>query len=557
MFIAIANPGGIAPRIVPDQLPEGLSQIATNVRLHKKGVAPLRAPVTVATPTKSGPFKTIFRFGKNQPESQYWFAWPTVVDVARGPILADSEEKTYFTGDGVPKETKLDLAIQSGTDYPVASYNLKLPAPTLAPTLVQVSGTGPTLQEERAYVYTNVATFGSQRKESAPSPAATITATSSLVPKLSGFGSPPSGQYNVTHRYIYRSISNNSGTNYYFVGAIDISATEFTDTTADTAVGEALPSLYWDVPPDDLQGLIVLPSGALCAFSPSLKCVCFSVMGMPHAWPQKYRLASEYNVVAVRAMAQGVVVLTDGYPYFISSSDPENAVMQRLDEEQSCVSARSAVTFGGGVLYASPDGLVLITSSGTKLLTDSLFDRESWQALGPQNIFAAKHDGRYYGFLSSGGFVFDGAGNFTTHDITATACYVDPVLDQLYVAVGTSIKKWDAGAAKTHTLKSRRYILGNPTSFSFAKVRAASYASLTFRLFFTLNDATVTRAESGSNWSLAISAGAGVFTKTVTNGEPFRLPAGFLGKSYEIEISGTDHWTVVAVATSVDELKQA
>jgi hypothetical protein len=208
--------------------------------------------------------------------------------------------------------------------------------------------------------------------------------------------------------------------------------------------------------------------------------------------------------------------------------------MIRLDEEQSCVSARSVVSFGGGVVYASPDGLVSITQSGAKVITAEIFDNETWRALLPQYIHAAKHDNRYYGFFMSGGFILDLQGNFTKHDITATSCYVDPVLDQLYVAIGQTVQKWDSGTPKTYTWKSKRHNLGKLENFTCAQIKANSFNDITFRMYVD---------------------GVLRFAKQVTSADPFRLPSGFKSRIYEFEIIGTDHWTAAFVAQSIEELK--
>lgn len=526
-MIGVKGMSGVAPKITPELLPDNKAQTALNTRLFNGGVRSLREPVTVATPTKSGVAKTIYRFGKNAGESQYWFKWTGVVNVARGPIPGDTEETTYYTGDGTPKKTRFSLATSSGTNYPVASYELKVPAPTGAPVLDPVTGTGPTVTEQRAYVYTNVTAWG---EESAPSPASIGTATATNYLRVSGFTPLPAGAYNWASRRIYRSVTTSQGTNYYFVGEIAAGASYFDDNVSNTAVGEVLATLDWDAPPDTLTGLIALPSGALCGFSG--KEVCFSVPNAPYAWPQKYRLTTDYNIVAVAPMGQGVAVLTDGYPYFINTGDPEAAQMIRFDEEQSCVSARSVVSLSGAVIYASPDGLVSLSQSGAQLVTKDLFDRDTWQAQGPTNIFAAKHDGRYYGFLTSGGFILDLNGDLTYHDVTATACYVDPVNDALYVAVGTNIQKWDAGANKTHTYKTKRYNLPRPMMFTAAQVKANTFSNLVFNIYYD----KVLKASI-----------------PVTAPNPFRLPSG-KAQLVEFEIVGTDHWTVAAIAQSIEEL---
>lgn len=547
MMLSLSGMGGIAPRVTPELLPDNVGQMALNVVLNNGGVKSLRAPVTVATPTKAGVAKTIHRFGRNQPESQYWFKFSTICNVVRGTVPGDTEERTYWTGDGLPKKTKFDLATSSGTDYPMAYYNLKVPAPTAAPTLTQIAGTGPTVAEKRAYVYTNVSSWG---EESAPSPATIGDADATHVLRLTGFSAVPTGSYDITTRYIYRTVTSSSGTNYYYVGQIAAAATQFDDTTAIESIGEPLPSLDWDEPPDDLAGLVVLPSGAMCGFSG--KDICFSPIGIPYAWPMKYRLTTDYNPVAVVPLGQGVVVLTDGYPYLINSGDPESASMARLDEEQACVSARSVVVIGGSIIYASPDGMVSISQAGTDIVTKNQFDHDAWQAINPAQIHGYKHDGRYYGFMDSGGFILDG-GNYTPHDVTATAGYVDPVLDRLYVMVGSNVQKWDSGSAKTHTWKSKRWNLGRPMAFSYAQVKANSFANTTFKLISAV-PAGVTANLSGAGWSYVVGSGVATFTKTVTSADAFRVPSGYMSTLYEIEISGTDHWTACFVAQSAEEI---
>lgn len=529
-MIVLQNMGGIAPMITPASLPDGFAQTATNLVLYKGGVAPLKDATTVTTPTKTGVKQSIYRFGIGQPETQYWFSWTTDVRVCKGPIASDTTQRTYFTGDGVPKKTDMSLALSGGTSYPVASYNLGVPAPTVAPALTQVSGTGPTIQESRAYVYTNVTSWG---EESAPSPATIGTADSTHVLQLSGFDTVPTGQYSIAQRYIYRTVTSSSGTNYYWVGAIAASATTFTDTTAATGIGEALLTLDWDTPPNDLAGLIALPSGSLCGFSG--KQVCFSVPNFPYAWPAKYRLTTDYEIVAVAPAGQGVVVLTTGYPYFINTGDPESASMIRINEEAPCVSARSVATIKGEVIYASPSGLVSIGQNGATLLTEKMFDRETWQATAnPSTLFAVKWDNKYVAFMSSGGFVLDINGNLTPHTITATAAYVDPTTDNLYLAIGTDIKKWNSGSALTATWKSKVYNLPVPANFSCFQIKAVSYINLRFNMYI--------------DGSLAYSV-------MVPSNSPLRLPSGSLNRLYEFEIVGTDQWYVAGIANSITELK--
>ncbi len=550
-MIVLSGMGGIAPKITPELLPNNLAQSALNVILHKGGVAPLKAGSTVATPSKSGVKKTIYRFGKDQPESQYWFTWTDDVHVCRGPVI-ETTERTYFTGDGVPKKTDMTLALSGGTSYPLAAYNLGVPAPATAPVVTAYGAAGPSVAEQRAYVYTNVTTWG---EESAPSPAGIGQADASHLLSLSSFAPMPTGAYSFASRRIYRTVTSSSGTNYYFIAELPLTTTTFSDNVDITAIGEPLATLDWDTPPDDLHGLIALPSGALAAISG--KQVCFSVIGAPYAWPQKYRLTFDFEPVALAASGQGIFVLTTGYPYFINSGDPEAAQPIRIDEEQPCIAPKSVVSFQGEVIYAAPDGLVSLSQSGSKVLTEKIYDREAWQATNPATIFAAKHDNRYYGFFSGGGgFVLDTTGNFTLHDISATAAYTDPIQDMMYVAVGTAIQKWNYGTQKTGVWRSKRFNLPAPGSFSCGQIKANSFGNLSLKIIATLDSSAAATAVASASNGLWVASGNQVsYTTAVSNAGMFRLPGGFRSYLWEFEVSGTDHWTVAMIANSVDELK--
>lgn len=535
-LIVLDNMAGVAPKLTPEALPENAAQVASNVVLIHGGVAPLKAPVTVATPTKSGIGQSIFRFGRTPPPGQeealYWFKWDRAVQVARGPIAGDTTERTYFTGEvGGPRKTDMTRALTGGTDYPMASYQLGVPAPASPPVLTLVAGTGPTVAETRAYVYTNVTAWG---EESAPSPPSLVTVGPSEVVQLSSWSGWTIAGY-LEARRIYRTVKTSAGTDYYFVGEIS-NGDPWNDTTDVANIGEPLATLYWDEPPSDLEGLICLPSGAMCGISKSLKAVCFSVPNAPYAWPAKYRQTTDYVPVGVAAMGQAVVVLTEGFPYLINSGDPEQATMARLEDEYPCLSARSIVPFAGGVVYASPDGLASVTTGGVKLLTAGYYDRAAWMAINPASLFAVKHDNRYYGFLpGAGGLILDAEKGITWHDVAATAAYVDPVLDQLYVLVGGNVQRWHSGAAKTATWRSKRFRQSARVPFSCAQVIANSYAGLTFRLYVD---------------------GALVHDAAVVSADPFRVPSFRRASTVEIEIAGTDHWLRTALASSVEELKR-
>ena len=66
----------------------------------------------------------------------------------------------------------------------------------------------------------------------------------------------------------------------------------------------------------------------------------------------------------------------------------------------------------GGIVYAAPDGLMLLSSAGSKIVTEQLFSFAQWQAyFKPESIHAYQQDNQYIAFYKNGdeegGFIFD------------------------------------------------------------------------------------------------------------------------------------------------------
>jgi hypothetical protein len=216
--------------------------------------------------------------------------------------------------------------------------------------------------------------------------------------------------------------------------------------------------------------------------------------------------------------------------------------MTRLDDLHACSSKRSAVTMSGGVVYASPDGLVQITNGGIQLLTKGLFTKEEWQQYKPSSIHAYQYDGRYFGFynngVTSGCLVFSFNGqepSLVTLDVTATAGFLEPLTDSLYLLVGTNIVKFDSGSALTYSWKSKKFTLPKPENLGVCQVVAKSYpVSLTINSYDTDTS----------------------FTRSVANSNAFRLPAGKRYNTIDVQVSGTAEVEQVLLSSSMDEMKQ-
>lgn len=551
MGINIALFGGVQPAVAPRLLPPNMAQTALNAKLWKGDLRPWQAPLSIVTPSKVGTKQSIYRFGQDiTNEAQYWFHWLTDVNVARGPVAGDTSERTYFTGaGGVPQVTDNSIALAGGTDYPMASYNLGLPAPAAAPT-VGVSGVGSGTAVNKAYIYTYVSAWGEEGPPSQPS--AIVSVQPGQTVNLSALSTAPVGAYNVATKRIYRTVSGNNTVDYRFVAEIPVATTTYADSAADSVVvlNEVCPSggtgdgTDWLMPPADMAGLIVIENGIMAGFSG--KTLCLSEAFVPSAWPVAYQKLAAYPIVGLGAISQGIVVCTKATPYVCQGVDPRSMTFDRIDAGKACVSKRSIATVGGtGVMYAAAAGMVLVDPGlpgGSKVVTESLMDRDDWQALVPSSINGYEYNGRYMGFYNTGsvtgGFILDPkspTGALTFTDQYATAGYNDPIRDTLYLQIGADIKRWDGNPASalTYDWKSRIEVLPFAVIMSWAKVQAASYP-VTFKLYVD---------------------GSLVQTQTVASQEPFRIAQTERGREFEVELTGTSRVKKVCLAQSMAELR--
>lgn len=534
-LIPIKSFGGVSPKVPPRYLPDAGAQVALNCVVFNGSLQPLSAVgAAVATLTKVGTPLTIYRFGQDViSTSNYWFHWTTDVDVCRSQIAGDTSEWTFYTDGVQPKATYTTLAL-SGTNYPTVSRPLGLPAPTTS-ALLSVGGT-PTeataLPETRVYTYTLVSKESGYEFESAPAPASlSVDVRVGETVAISSFDTIPAG-YNATHRRIYRSVS---GT-YLFVAEITAATTSYIDAVLAEDLGEEIPSLTWLPPPDTMRGLINLPNGIMAGFVG--RDIYFCDPYHPHAWPIGYNQTIDYPVVGLGRMDTTLAVLTTGTPYFLQGSHPDSMVVVKTDLDQACASKRSIVSANGVVMYASPDGLVMLSPGGSKLVSEAYFTYAQWQALfKPDSIHAYMHDRKYVAFYNngttSGGFIYDlTTGQFTLHDTYATAGYTDLVNDKLFLAFADrSVKVWMAGAARTYTWLSKKFTMPREMGFSCAQLEAESYP---------------VTAKFYCNSSLA-------FTQTVTSRAPFRLPV-IVGRDWEMQVEAATEVFSLVVAQSVEEL---
>ena len=330
----------------------------------------------------------------------------------------------------------------------------------------------------------------------------------------------------------------------YAVGAATgTQITEYIDALPAIRLGEVMPSTTWTAPPAGLTGLINMPGGMMAAFKG--RDLWFCVPYRPYAWPEDYRRTLDYPIVGLGRMDTTLAVLTTGAPYFVQGADPGFMTVVKSDLEQACLSKRSIVSVGGAVIYASPDGLMMLSPGGSKILTEQQFSRAQWQAFKPESIHAYTHDMQYFGFYDTGtvagGFIYDlRSGQFNLHTTSVNGGYSDLETDTLYLVGKPSttnlIYTWGGGSGMTGTWKSKKFSLPQVGWFSCAQLEAEAYTTpITFKLY---------------------GDGSLVHTRAVSSRQPFRLPV-VPARDWEIEIVTTHEVFNVVIAQSMEELASA
>jgi len=282
-----------------------------------------------------------------------------------------------------------------------------------------------------------------------------------------------------------------------------------------------------------------MPSGMMVGFKGQELYFCEPYK--PHAWPASYRETVDYAIVALGVVDTTLVVLTKGFPYLMQGSSPDAMSMVKGEIPQSCVSKRSVAILGGSVIYASPDGLFGISSTGAPVnLTEAIFTNKEWRDLfKPSSIQGYVYDDKYIGFYdtgsTSGGFIVDPKrGDFTTLDWHATAGYYDPQRDALFLVVGGQIVKFDDGLTPTTaTWRSKVFYSPGAINLGFIRAECSAYP-ITVKVY---------------------ADGALKSTVSITSSLPKRLPGGFVANTWEFEVSSSSEVYSVAFSESIEDMK--
>ncbi len=580
---------GIAPQVSSRLLADGFAQTAENVELDSGQLVPIEADsanvLSGITPStlQSANKRSVFLYVDAAADADK--KWLQGVDnkyqdFMRGPIANDAYDRVYWTGDTYPQFGISTTMITGSSGYPAASYRLGLPAPA-AKLATSKSGTADATQipNSVSYVYTYVDGVGAEGPPSPPSDVISLTDSETVA--LSSIAAAPAVPNGVGAYYlpteakkrIYRSNTGTENTQFQFLAEIPYADTTYSDTTDADELGEVLPSSTWIGPPNDesgtypdgmMLGLVFVANGIAAGFTGNT--LCLSEPYLPHAWPADYRISLEETIVGLGVTGNGIAVLTEGTPYFVTGADPAAMTAVRLDTPEPCVNKQSIVDMGDYVLYAGTEGLVAISGNETRIVTNGIISPKQWNAdFDPTTLQAFRYEDTYIAFNTDGsgndtGWIFDSKSenaNITTLALTdeVRGGYIDQKNGDLYIIVGDTVLKWrgHGSTLRTLTYKSKKFITPAPTSMAWVSVEADTYP-VTIKVY---GDGTLI-----ANYALSLSGS--VFTQTTstpgsisnaTLTEPvMRLPA-TVAQEWEIEVSGATIVNEVCIAQSIEELQ--
>lgn len=620
---------GIAPRIAPRLLPATLAQEALDVKLWSGELRPHYADEILQYIPSN--IQSIYRY-KWKNKKYNWLMWPYETRVAKGPVYDDENNRIYFMNQGGFFVTDSSLLEdrdytngldESGTPYytagiPRAGYNI-----------MSVSGSGSGDIEARSYIVCYVRQWpdgtidvGKSSEPYATSWDAAARRTIDVRPgqtvkiAVSNISDTDIAKTGVNKVYIYRSEVTSSGQALYsYVDQFDINPShvtnnpnatwntggwyEYLDKKANTQLGEACPSIYWDPPVDGLKGLVSLQNGLFAAYKDST--VYVSDWNAPHAWPYEHTVTIDYPIVGLGSFGNTIVVCTEAAPVLIVVQDPTNPTIKAIQENCPCVSADSIVNTRNGVIFANQNGLVLINSTSPTFITEKLLTQDEWLPLHPESLKGAFLNNAYYGFFTNptdtaAGFIFDldsytystvynsivssGMVYTTQH---AKVVYNDIEQSQLYVCYplenGTqySLCSFASDSRINKSFRWRSKVNVSPQglfNLSAARVMMTSQSSQKEnehiwegKLTGSSLAARVMDGEPINGWCKTNElelADATVFnyyvdgelkySREVKDSKPFRLPSGFRGETIEVEVKSNAYIHSITLASSMGEL---
>lgn len=268
--------------------------------------------------------------------------------------------------------------------------------------------------EARSYVYTWVSAYG---EESAPSPYTLVNGWSNGQWTI-GLFTPPADDLGITRNLailrLYRTVTASGGsTVYYWVADVSLGSTNadamaavaadvvngvpcsppsstYVDTIPDStvALNIQMPSTNYFPPPENLEGIMVMPNGMYASFTDNE--IWFAEPYLPHAWPPGNTITTDFPIVGIGLTGTTLVACTQANSWAATGTNPSQMSLVKCSPPDPCTSRGSILSNDTGVYYISPNGMIQVTAPGVSAnVTELWITREKWAALVPLKNTAA------------------------------------------------------------------------------------------------------------------------------------------------------------------------
>lgn len=524
MAIRFQGFAGEIPRQEPFYLPETAAVTAQNLNATRGSLRPIRgkSEAKITFPTNRA---SIYLHGVE------WLAWNHQVSAVPGPV---AEDRLYITHSNAAPTMRI-----SGEEVP-----LRLPKPTVRPTVTRTGTLDTDNAEVVAYAYTWVTSLG---EESGPSPLSTsIKMSEGNTITVGGMpGAVPVANRFITAKRIYQAQTGASGaTDLFFVAEVPATDVSFVHDLDTHPLAEAITTKEFDPAPSNLRGLTAMPNGIMAGYRG--KELCFCEPYQPHAWPGSYALTTNDTIIGLAAFGTSLAVLTTGMPYVVQGLHPDQMVMEKIEQPFPCMANAGIVDMGYAAIYPSTDGLVSVSQQGAQLVSAGVWTREQWLEMQPTTFRAARLGSLYvFTYVPAAGgarqmVLFDPAnpqGGIVRVSEPAVALYTHLESGILYLleSDARTIKAFDDPAAekRSYVWRSKPYREAVPQSYGAMRIETEGAAG----------DAVMTRV---------FGDGALIHTTSAMDRDA-RLPAGAY-RTWQIELTGNATVLRVSIGRTLAEL---
>lgn len=393
---------GVIPRLRDKQLPKGYATVAHDVDLTHGTLKAFLEPRYIKT------------VAPDDVKMYVWgcdvLTWKTCVSVAEW--LPDCP-RLFITGNASYPQV---ITNENGK---LVYRRLGVPIPQSPPMPSVMQPTKESdLHRYTAYMATFVNSFGEESGPSMPSPDVVIEDGQEV--ELTFRYAPPI-EYDAKKVRIYRRETGfrtglekeqESETHWFLLTELDIDERDFVDNTPIASLGWAYENLDTREPPAELANITAITDTAILAGNVRNK-LLFSRNLQPNNWELSQEMTLDDNVVAMGAIGNNLYVATDGHPYRVQADvGCDNRSCREVHRYRqafpmvNCHVGRGAITTPFGFIYASTDGLVLLSDNATPaVITSEVLSQDDWRKLEPHTTRLAYYKGALFVVTSKISFI--------------------------------------------------------------------------------------------------------------------------------------------------------